>query len=130
VIDSSELPGCSSLEHKPAIDPTIERFLRREDITFDDVDKRLGLAPNSLKAVSRSLCAARTQEQIVVFSRFCPHQGADLSAGYVDGSTLHCPWHNLALDLQTGKSPCNTLRGLNVVRIWDAPRRPATVDSW
>jgi nitrite reductase/ring-hydroxylating ferredoxin subunit len=124
VIAPSELPSCDSFEHKPAIDPDDEKFLRTADITFDEVQKRLKLEPNSVKAVSRSLCAARSEEQIILFSRFCPHQGADLSAGHVDGSTLSCPWHNLRLDLSTGQSMCTTLRGLKIVRTWGPEAEP------
>jgi nitrite reductase/ring-hydroxylating ferredoxin subunit len=125
VIAPSELPICDSFEHKPVIDPDVEDFLRGEEITFDDVQQRLGLTRNSVKAVSRRLCAARTDDYIIVFSRYCPHQGADLSAGHVDGSTLFCPWHNLPLDLLTGESSCQTLRGIKVVRMWPAVTQPA-----
>ncbi|MBX3440827.1 MAG: Rieske 2Fe-2S domain-containing protein [Planctomyces sp.] len=24
---------------------------------------------------------------------FCPHMGASLSSGYVEGTTVYCPWH-------------------------------------
>lgn len=34
----------------------------------------------------------------------CPHKGGVLSEGMVCGSTLHCPLHDLKLDLHTGKA--------------------------
>jgi nitrite reductase/ring-hydroxylating ferredoxin subunit len=129
VIDPTELPICANWEHKPDIDPAVEEYLQSKDIAFDDVQERLGLAPNSVKAVSPRLCAARTSEQIIIFSRHCPHQGADLSAGYMDDSTLYCPWHNLPLDLKTGRSACVALRGLKIVRTWDVADHRARADS-
>lgn len=47
--------------------------------------------------------------------------------GYVEGSTLYGPWHNLPIHLVTGSSPCRTLRDVGVQRRWsdqgaDTPR--------
>ena len=33
----------------------------------------------------------------------CPHQGANLSDGTLDGSTITCPWHGSTWDCKTGK---------------------------
>ena len=33
----------------------------------------------------------------------CTHQGANLSEGTLDGSTLTCPWHGSTWDCKTGK---------------------------
>lgn len=41
--------------------------------------------------------------------RRCPHEGADLSLGFVDGQTIRCPWHNLPINITTGESACRTL---------------------
>ena len=32
----------------------------------------------------------------------CPHMGASLSDGYIDGGTVICPWHGWAYDPVTG----------------------------
>lgn len=44
-----------------------------------------------------------------IIQRRCPHEGADLSLGYMDGNVLRCPWHNLPVDIE-GRTPCKTLK--------------------
>ncbi len=33
---------------------------------------------------------------------FCPHQGASLAEGYLDGCTVACPWHHWRFSLEDG----------------------------
>lgn len=33
---------------------------------------------------------------------FCPHQGASLAEGYLDGCTVACPWHHWRFSLDDG----------------------------
>jgi nitrite reductase (NADH) small subunit len=33
----------------------------------------------------------------------CPHQGGPIGDGWVEGSTVTCPWHAWRFDLRTGK---------------------------
>jgi nitrite reductase (NADH) small subunit len=33
----------------------------------------------------------------------CPHRGGPLAAGYIDGFTLTCPWHDWTFDLRNGR---------------------------
>ena len=35
----------------------------------------------------------------------CPHMGASMAEGFVDGNTVVCPWHGWVFDLDTGTSP-------------------------
>ncbi len=35
----------------------------------------------------------------------CPHMGAALSEGFVNGGSVVCPWHGWTFDLETGASP-------------------------
>jgi nitrite reductase/ring-hydroxylating ferredoxin subunit len=72
-------------------------------------------APGELVLLSERLCATtRDDGTTVAFDRFCPHEGADLSRGHVRDGVLYCPWHNLAFDLETGRSPCTTLGALEL----------------
>jgi len=62
---------------------------------------------------SDKICITKaTDGSLVAFSRFCPHEGADLAKGVMQDGQVKCPWHNLSIDPQTGVSPCQTLKHL------------------
>lgn len=67
----------------------------------------------SVQAVSKTACVARlSDDQFAAFSRFCPHSGGDLTAGWVDDGQVVCPLHSLPFDCSTGASPCSSLKPL------------------
>ena len=71
------------------------------------------LEGGAIAAVSAKACVARLANgEVRAFGRYCPHQGADLSLGFVKGDKLMCPWHNLPLDPTTGETPCESLKKL------------------
>jgi nitrite reductase (NADH) small subunit len=35
----------------------------------------------------------------------CPHQGGPLADGFVEGTTVTCPWHGWQFDIRSGKTP-------------------------
>ena len=37
----------------------------------------------------------------------CPHRGASLGEGDLEGSIVTCPWHGWQFDVTTGQSPIN-----------------------
>jgi 3-phenylpropionate/trans-cinnamate dioxygenase ferredoxin component len=41
----------------------------------------------------------------------CPHAGASLATGYVEGGKVGCPWHGADFDLRTGAVLCPPARG-------------------
>src|SRR5579872_1820284 len=52
----------------------------------------------------KKICLGRFQEEWYGFSATCPHAGAPLIDGYVDGSChLICPVHQLKFNLKTGR---------------------------
>lgn len=50
--------------------------------------------PVKLKYFGTNLVAFRGEDnQLIVLDGFCPHMGADLSGGYVEGNSLRCAMH-------------------------------------
>jgi NAD(P)H-dependent nitrite reductase small subunit len=45
--------------------------------------------------------------ELYAIENICPHQGASLGEGYLDGTTVTCPWHAWEFDVRTGK--CGTV---------------------
>jgi nitrite reductase (NADH) small subunit/3-phenylpropionate/trans-cinnamate dioxygenase ferredoxin subunit len=48
----------------------------------------------------------------------CPHMGASLAEGYVDGNAVICPWHGWLFDLNTGTSPFDDNARIPVYRVF------------
>lgn len=65
-----------------------------------------------IEAVEKGIIAVQIDGKVHYLSRYCTHEGADLSLGYVDDDKqLRCPWHNLRFSKE-GKQPCKTLKDL------------------
>lgn len=45
-------------------------------------------------------------------SDMCPHRGASLAEGFLDGGKVFCPWHCFDFNLKTGE--CATVPSLHV----------------
>src|ERR1700754_4286350 len=52
----------------------------------------------------KPLCIGRFQEQWFGFSHLCPHAGAPMTDGYIDGACrVVCPVHSLKFNLKDGR---------------------------
>lgn len=77
--------------------------------------------PYCIEVAGRRLVVVRNGDRFYALRDTCPHQGAPLSAGSVQGTTLkrdvgdpiafgrvgeilRCPWHGWEFDLKTGRS--------------------------
>ena len=70
------------------------------------------LNDNEITAINQERCAVKIDGKIHFIARYCTHIGADLSLGYVKDGKIHCPWHNLPFDPETGRSACDAIRPL------------------
>ncbi len=47
----------------------------------------------------------RRGDRVHALGDSCPHMGASLSEGFLDATSVVCPWHGWAFDLRDGSSP-------------------------
>ncbi|OAJ52333.1 (2Fe-2S)-binding protein [Paraburkholderia ginsengiterrae] len=67
-----------------------------------------GLAPGERKLAfvgGRSVVLFNVEGTIHAIDNACPHNGASLASGQLDGNLLRCPAHGLRFDLTTGCMP-------------------------
>lgn len=67
------------------------------------------LPPGKAKPVTvgtRRIALIHAGDQFYALEDTCPHKGAPLSEGDVEGTELVCPWHAAAFDLATGAHLC------------------------
>lgn len=68
------------------------------------------VAPGSVKAVDVSgqeVAVYNVDGKFYATSNVCPHQGGPLAEGMLEGTSIICPWHAWAFDVETGASPVN-----------------------
>jgi 3-phenylpropionate/trans-cinnamate dioxygenase ferredoxin subunit len=66
------------------------------------------LAPGQRKLAfieGRSIVLFNVDGQVRAIDNSCPHNGASLASGQLDGHLLRCPAHGLRFDLRTGCMP-------------------------
>ena len=56
----------------------------------------------------QSLVLIRRGDQVHALENRCPHAGAPLSEGFVEGRVLTCAWHGWSFDVVTGLSTDET----------------------
>ena len=58
--------------------------------------------PTAVQVGDEQLCLIRLDDDIVAFADRCPHRGAPLSEGTLDGAVLTCARHTWQFDVRTG----------------------------
>lgn len=74
---------------------------RRRVASFADLKEGEGL---QVDVGGRQVALFRRGSGVCAVEDSCPHMGAALSDGYLDGDTVVCPWHGWVFDLETGRS--------------------------
>jgi nitrite reductase/ring-hydroxylating ferredoxin subunit len=96
---------------KGDVTPNIPKDLRRPLEPITDLSE---LKESEIAPFDRGRCAVRIGGDVHVIGRYCPHEGADLSAGFVEDGQVVCPWHYYHIDPKTGRGACFSLRGIKV----------------
>jgi 3-phenylpropionate/trans-cinnamate dioxygenase ferredoxin subunit len=74
---------------------------------FINVTKKDSIEPGQVKNFYRegkSIAIANIGGKLYAFEDSCPHMGARLSNGILDGSVITCPEHSSKFDIITGKA--------------------------
>ncbi len=58
--------------------------------------------PRGIQVDGRSVVLLKIKDEVHAFSGTCPHRGGPLSAGFVNGQCIVCPWHGWEFDLKSG----------------------------
>ena len=56
-----------------------------------------------VEAAGKALALASVDGRVTALDDRCPHFGASLSDGSIEGSVVVCPWHGREYDLLTGR---------------------------
>lgn len=60
----------------------------------------------------KNVALFRTGSQVVAFLNRCPHQGAEISDGYLKDAKIYCPHHQWSFDFPGGSLSFNKEVGL------------------
>ena len=103
----------------PASNPT-QNAMRLQDTarSYSLEAFRREYAPASgdgtVKAIDDRWCEVTVNGARRIVGRICPHEGGDLSEGYVENGRIHCPWHHMSFDPATGEPACNGIARLPI----------------
>ena len=65
------------------------------------------LPPGSITVAElngRRVCVANVHGELFAVQDRCPHLGAPLSVGDLNGANIVCPWHQSEFDMRTGRT--------------------------
>lgn len=65
-----------------------------------------------VKIANQEIALFNLNAEYYAISDMCPHRGASLAEGFLDGAKVFCPWHCFDFNLKTGE--CATVPSLRV----------------
>jgi len=75
-------------------------------MAFEAVAKTAELEPGSMKSVvagGKKMLLANVDGTFYAMQQKCPHMGANLTKGKLNGKTVTCPFHAATFDVTTGQ---------------------------
>lgn len=79
---------------------------RKADLVVCNASELVEGIPRSIQVGANKdnfVVVALVGGQVYAVSGKCPHFGANLAQGFLDGYHLYCPWHVAAFDIRTGE---------------------------
>lgn len=67
----------------------------------------------ALSVGDKSIAIFNIDGSFYAIENLCPHRGAPMVDGEVDGTIVTCPWHRWEFDVTTGQSPVNPAACVN-----------------
>ena len=74
----------------------------RELAKIDDIPENCGM---HVKVGEKHIALFKVNGAVYALNAICPHAGAFLDMGYLDGHIITCPLHGWDFDVRDGKSP-------------------------
>ena len=68
----------------------------------------------------RSIAIFNIEGTFHAIEGLCPHAGAPLADGYLEGTVVICPWHAWRFDLEDGRCPLVPGARLHVYRVHES----------
>jgi nitrite reductase (NADH) small subunit len=76
-------------------------------VTIATLDQLSRGAPHPFRVAGKDLVLCRIDDQVYAVDGVCPHVGAPLGHGTLQGCMLICPWHAWEFDCITGEHDRN-----------------------
>jgi nitrite reductase/ring-hydroxylating ferredoxin subunit len=70
-----------------------------------------------LDGITVLLC--RADNKFFATNGICPHRGAQLASGTIQGTIVTCPWHEWSFDCADGCGITNPQSQLTLYRVWE-----------
>jgi nitrite reductase/ring-hydroxylating ferredoxin subunit len=102
-------PGAAAVETStpPPAPVEIKQALAKNEFRLSE------LKPGEIGSVevnNESVVICNLNGKYYALDDYCPHSGAPLSEGSIEGETIVCPWHGSCFDIVTGAVQCGPAR--------------------
>lgn len=64
-----------------------------------------------------SVCVANVDGDLSAVENWCPHRGAPLAEGWLEGGSVVCPWHSWTFSMKTGEAEFPVYERVAVFRL-------------
>jgi NAD(P)H-dependent nitrite reductase small subunit len=73
--------------------------------------------PRTVVVDRREIALFNVDDHIYALENACPHQGAALSEGWIEGTTVTCPWHAWCFNLTDGRMAFSNFAGVDAFEV-------------